>query len=130
MPTIGQPEFFFRAFERDFCAIGLDRADFVRSGLPRERDVLFDVGFAAMAFGMFNGSASIRQASIAGSAETRWIGSSECRDSRRGQGLALQWGRREDMNEHGIRMPDRSRGSSSGVNVLLRVSIITPFVLG
>ena len=73
MPTIGQPEFFFRAFERDFCAIGLDRADFVRSGFPRERDVFFDVGFAAMAFGMFNGSASIRQASIAGPAQMRWI---------------------------------------------------------
>jgi hypothetical protein len=35
------------------------------------------------------------------------------------------------MNEHGIRLPDRSRGSSSLVNVLLRVSIIiSPFVLG
>src|SRR5205814_807760 len=78
MPTIGQPKFFFKAFERDFCAIGLDRADFVRSGFPRERDVLFDVGFAAMAFRMFNGSASIRQASIAAPAETRWIGSGEC----------------------------------------------------
>jgi hypothetical protein len=86
MPTIGQSGFFFRAFERDFCPIGLDRVDFVRSGFPCERDILFDVGFAAMTFGMFNGSASIKQASIAGPVKTRWIESTECRDSRRGRG--------------------------------------------
>src|SRR5437773_4772518 len=86
MPTIGQPKFSFRAYGRDFVAIGLDRADLVTFSFPRERDVLFDVGFAAMAFLMFNGSASITQASIARTDGTRWIGSSECRGSRRGSG--------------------------------------------
>ncbi len=84
-PTIGQPKFSFSAFERDFFATGLDRADLVRFSFPRERDALFDVGFAAMAFLMFNGSASITQGSIARTDGTRWIGSSECRGSLHGR---------------------------------------------
>ena len=54
MPTIGQVRFFFGTFERDFCATGLARADFVRFAFARERDALVDVGFAAMAFHIMN----------------------------------------------------------------------------
>jgi hypothetical protein len=52
-PTIGQLKFSLSRLARDVCRAGLERADFSRLDVVRERDEpLFGVRFAAMALFM------------------------------------------------------------------------------